>query len=150
MIPRFLGCPRGAASVEAALVIPMLLGLGLVAADAGFLFSEIHRTKAGLAAGARYLAKARQPTLVQTDAINLAVTGRRTGGTARVHGWETADVTVTYRTVDNASHTYTGPATIQIIRFESDRTYEGFGLLSLGGIAQIDVTAAHEERWTGS
>ena len=150
MMGRFLACRRGAAAVEAAFAVPILLSLGLAAADAGFLFSEIHRTKAGLAAGARYLAKAPNPTAVETDAINLAVTGRRTGGSPRVNGWAAAHVTVSYRDVDNTSHTYTGADAIRIVRLESDRPYTGFGLLSLAGVGSVDVQAAHEERWTGS
>ena len=146
----FLACRRGAAAVEAALTMPLLLSLGFAAADAGYLFSETHRTKAGLAAGARYLAKARQPDLVQADAINIAVTGRRSGGTASVAGWTTAHVTVSYRTIDNAAHTYTGPATVRIIRLHSQRPYQGFGLLRLMGVGALDVEALHEERWTGS
>ena len=147
---RFLSCRRGAAAVEAALVMPILISLGLAAADAGYLFSETHRTKAALAAGARYLAKARNPTAVEADAINLAVTGRRTGGTAKVRGWSTDDVTVSYRVVDNANHAYTGADTIRIIRMYSERPYQGFGLLSLMGMGAVDVVAVHEERWTGS
>ena len=147
---RFLACRRGAAAVEAALVLPLLLSLGLAAADAGWLFSETHRTKAGLAAGARYLAKARDPALVQADAINLAVTGRRTGGTARVKGWETSHVTVSYRMVDNATQSYTGADSIRIVRMHSQRPYKGFGLLKLVKVGELDVEALHEERWTGS
>ena len=147
---RFLACRRGAAAVEAALVIPLLLSLGLAAADAGWLFSETHRTKAGLAAGARYLAKARDPSTIEADAINVAVTGRRTGGTARVKGWETSHVTVSYRTVDNTTHSYTGAETIRIIRMHSQRPYRGFGLLRLVNVDALDVEALHEERWTGS
>ena len=146
----FLSCRRGAATVEAAIAVPLLISLGLAAADAGYLFSETHRTKAALAGATRYLAKARQPELVETDAKNLAVSGRRTGGTARIPGWTTAHVTVSYRQVDNTNHTYTGPETIRIVRMYSERPYEGFGLLSLMGVGALDVVAVHEERWTGS
>ncbi|HEX8570067.1 MAG TPA: TadE/TadG family type IV pilus assembly protein [Caulobacteraceae bacterium] len=146
----FLACRRGAAAVEAALVLPLLISVGLAAADAGWLFSETHRTKAGLAAGARYLAKARVPTAVEADAENIAVTGRRTGGTARVKGWTVAHVTVSYRTIDNSTQAYTGPATIRIVRLRSVRPYQGFGLLSLMGVGALNVAAVHEERWTGS
>ena len=146
----FLACRRGAAAVEAGLLLPLLLSLGLAAADAGWLFSETHRTKAGLAAAARYLAKARTPTAVEADAENIAVTGRRSGGTARINGWTVDHVTVSYRTVDNSTNAYTGASTIQIIQVRSARPYQGFGLLSLMGVGAVQVAAVHEERWTGS
>ena len=150
MIGPFLACRRGAAAVEAALAMPLLFALGFAAADAGYLFSETHRMKAGLAAGARYLAKARDPSAREADAKNIAVTGRRSGGTAKVDGWTAADVTVTWRTIDNTTHAYTGADQIRIVRLESRRAYQGFGLLSLMGVGAFDVSAAHEERWTGS
>ena len=146
----FAACRRGAASVEAALTVPLLISLGLAAADAGYLFSETHRTKAALAASARYLAKARQPQLVEADAKNIAVTGRRSGGTPRIKGWTVDHVTVSYRTVDNSTQAYTGPAAIRIVRLRSVRPYQGFGLLSLMGVGALNVAAVHEERWTGS
>ena len=146
----FLSCRRGAAAVEGALVLPLLVTLGLAAADAGNLFSETHRMKAGLAAGARYLAKARQPEMAQTAAINIAVTGRRSGGTPRVSGWSTTHVSVSYREVDNTTHAYTGGNTVRIVRLQTQRPYQGFGLLALLGVGLVEITAAHEERWTGS
>ena len=127
MIRSFAACRRGAAAVEAALVMPLLLTLGLAAADAGYLFSETHRMKAGLATAARYLAKAPDPEALEGAAANLAVTGRRTG-----------------------DGELTGGDDLRIIRVDSTRPYAGFGLLALVGLGAIEVSAAHEERWTGS
>jgi Flp pilus assembly protein TadG len=151
MIRAFARCRRGAAAVEAGLVLPLLITLGLAAADAGYMFSETHRMKAGLATGARYLAKAPDPVAVQGAAANLAVTGRRTGqGYSRVPGWTPAQVQVSYRMVSNTSGAFTGPNQLRIIRLESTRPYTGFGLLALVGLGTIQVHAFHEERWTGS
>lgn len=151
MIRAFAACRSGAAAVEAALVMPLLITLGLGAADAGYLFSETHRMKAGLATGARYLAKAPNPQAVEGAAANLAVTGRRSGqGESRVTGWTPAQVQVTYRMVSNTGGAFTGPDQLRIIRLESTRPYTGFGLLALVGLSSIEVNAAHEERWTGS
>ena len=151
MIRAFIDCRRGAAALEAALVLPLLISTGLAAADAGYMFSETHRVKAGLAAGARYLAKARDPAAVQTDAVNIAVTGvRAADGTPRVHGWAVGDVIVSYRMVANDTGAYTGGTTLRIIRIESSHDYQGLGLLRLMGVGAVQINAAHEERWTGS
>ena len=107
--------------------------------------------KAGLASGARYLAKARDPVAAQAAAVNIAVTGRRDGsGTPRVKGWRTQDVTVSYRLVPNTTGAYTGADELRIIRMQTQRSYEGLGLLQLVGVGSFQVSATHEERWTGS
>ena len=151
MIRAFTACRGGAAAVEAALCMPLLITLGLAAADAGNLFSETHRMKAGLASAARYLAKAPDPVALETAAANVAVTGSRTGaGAARVPGWTVAQVDVSYRMIANGDGDFTGADQIRIIRVESTRPYAGFGLLALVGVGSLEVSAAHEERWTGS
>jgi Flp pilus assembly protein TadG len=151
MIRSFAACRRGAAAVEAGLVMPLLITLGLAAADAGYMFSETHRMKAGLATAARYLAKAPNPQAVEAAAANLAVTGRRTGeGQSRVAGWTPSQVQVSYRMVSNTSRAFTGADQLRIIRLQSTRPYTGFGLLSLVGLGSVEVSASHEERWTGS
>ena len=144
---RFRRCVRGSATLEAALVVPFLLSIGLGAAEAGNLVNETHEMKTGLAAGARLLARAADPEGLEADARNLAVTGQRTGGLARVPGWSPAQVTVSYRWVDNSAQDYTGGDSIRIVRLETAKTYTGLRLLSLFGGRQ--VTAFHEERWTG-
>ena len=150
MTRSFASCRRGAAAVEAALVLPLLVSAGMAAADAGYMFSEEHRIKGGLAAGARYLAKAPDPVAAQTWAVNVAVTGRRDGaGTPRVKGWRTEHVSVSYRMIPNTTGTYTGADELRIIRFQSEHDYKGLGLLELVGVGAFKVRAAHEERWTG-
>ena len=143
----FTRCARGSATVEAALVVPFLLTIGLGAGEVAGVVNETHRMKAGLASGARLLARAQDPTAVEAEARNLAVTGVRTGGTARVAGWTPAQVAVSYRMVSNAAGTYTGGASIRIVRLTSTKPYHGLGLLRLAKAGQ--VSAAHEERWTG-
>lgn len=144
---RFGRCVRGSATVEAALVVPFMLSIGLGAAEAGAMVSETHKMKAGLAAGARLLARAQDPPSLEADARNLAVTGQRSGGAPRVPGWTSAQVTVSYRWVSNSSGDYTGGSSIRIVRLQSAKPYRGLGLLSL--FAGNQITASHEERWTG-
>ena len=145
---RFFACDRGAATVEAAIVVPVLLSLGLGAAEAGNLVNETHEMKTGLAAGARMLARAPSPEAVETQAINLAVTGSTTGSQhTRVPGWKVEHVDVSYRWVDNSAGLYTGDDQIRIVRLDTSRPYVGLRLLTLAG--EITMRASHEERWTG-
>ena len=149
MIRTLLSCRRGSAIVEAALIMPFVLTLGFAAADAGALMSESHRMKAGLAAGARFLARAKDPATVEEDARNIAVTGSRTsGGTPRVKGWTAAQVTISYRIIPDPSGAYAGGGDVKIIRLTSQRSYTGLGLLRLAGAGPITLRATHEERWT--
>ena len=145
---RFFVCDRGAATVEAAIVVPVLLSLGLGAAEAGNMVNEVHEMKSGLAAGARMLARAPAPEAVETQAVNLAVTGSADGsGHARVAGWTAAHVEVSYRWVDNSAGLYTGDDQIRIVRLDTRRPYVGLRLLTLAG--DINLATSHEERWTG-
>lgn len=149
MTARFLSCSRGSAAVETALVLPMFLTLGLAAADAGALFGETHQMKAGLATAARYLARAPDPAAATAEAKNLAVTGKRTGGDARVKGWAVSQVTVTIRTIADPNGNYAGGGDVRVVRAESVRPYTGLGMLALVGMTNVQVRASHEERWTG-
>ena len=147
LLRRFAACRIGSATVEAAAVVPVLLTLGLGAAEGGNLVIENHKTKAGLAAGARLLARARTPESLEAEARNVAVTGARTGGAPRIRGWSADQVQVSYRWVDNAAGDYTGGEQIRIVRLTSSRPYGGLGLLRLTGWAFVH--GEHEERWTG-
>lgn len=143
-------CRRGSAGIETAFALPVLLVLGFGAADAGWLLSESHRMKAGLAAGAHLLARSRDVTASEDEARNLAVTGQvASGGTARIAGWSTTEVDVSYRLVENDDGAYAGGDDVRIVRLESERTYTGFGLLRMAGLGPVTLSAAHEERWTG-
>lgn len=143
-------CRRGSAGIETAFALPVLLILGFAAADAGWLLSETHRMKSGLAAGAHYLARSRDVTTSEDGARNLAVSGQTTtGGAPRVKGWTAAQVSVSYRLLDNTSGTYAGGDQVRVVRLQSERPYEGFGFLRMAGVGALRVQAAHEERWTG-
>jgi Flp pilus assembly protein TadG len=147
----FARCARGSAALETAFALPFVLALGFGAADAGWLLSEMHRMKAGLATGAHLLARSRDPAVSETKARNVAVTGRTSGGTARVKGWTAANVVISYRMTANTSGAYAGDDEVRVIRLESDIPYTGFGLLRMAGVTgSVRLRAAHEERWTGS
>jgi Flp pilus assembly protein TadG len=148
----FARCRRGSAALETAFALPIVLALGFGAADAGWLLSQVHRMKGGLVTGAHLLARSRDPVAAEARARNLAVTGRTTaGGAPRVKGWTPANVTVSYRMVDNTGGAYAGADRCASFGLETNIPYTGFGLLRLAGVTgAVRLTAAHEERWTGS
>jgi len=149
MMLAFLRAERGGAAVEAALVMPFLMALGLGGADAGGLFLESHKIKAGVASAARLVANAQVPENVEAQARNLAVTGQRTGGTPRVRGWTTAGVTISYRQVSNSGSLYNGPSNVRIVRVEGVHTSAGFEFLQMFGMPSFTLRAVQEERWLG-
>lgn len=149
MIRRFLADQRGVAAVEAALLTPCLLAATVFAADAGKALVDRHQMKAGLMAGARLLARAGDPTQMESQARNLVVTGAPSGGKARIAGWRADQVTISYRMIANASDAYAGGGSVRVIRLQSAMPYTGFGLVRFIGLQSLTLGAAHEERWTG-
>jgi Flp pilus assembly protein TadG len=151
----------GAALVESAIILPLMITL-----SAGvYEFSNAIYTRllleAGVADGARYLARcihlAGDEAACETAAENLAVTGSVTsGGTARVSGWTTTDVSISYTTfpitVDSSTglQTYRSPsADVDVAQVSTDYSYAGTGLLSVLGFGPLTLSVAHQERVIG-
>jgi Flp pilus assembly protein TadG len=110
----------GAAAVEMALMLPMLLLLMFGSFEAGNFFWNEHIVVKSVRDAARYAG--RQPftsyscnavtdVSLEPRIINLARTGQLTGGNPKVSGWQATDVTVEV-TSDNATTTgiYQGQA----------------------------------------
>ena len=76
----------------------------------------------------------------------LAVTGSIDGGATRVAGWSAADVAVAIDSVDNATGTYSGGPTIQIVTVSTSFLDPSLGFLSLLGLKAPTIAASHQER----
>lgn len=148
----------GAAAIEAAAALPFLVALGAGLFELGGAFYNYELMQTGVRDGARYLARVADPTAAAavTAAKNLAVTGT-IGGTAsaRVKGWQTSQLQVTYvQTANPADATtglrqYRGGASLTTIHMASAMPYAGLGLLSAFNLGAITIRAAHEERYVG-
>src|SRR5258708_19189293 len=94
---------EGSALVEGALVVPILCRLVFGVFEFSWLFYQQHLISTGIRDAARYIARNANPNdvTIQTGAKNLATTGAIDGNTARVSGWWTHDVDITYASVDN-------------------------------------------------
>ncbi|MFM5885213.1 MAG: TadE/TadG family type IV pilus assembly protein [Novosphingobium sp.] len=94
---------QGAAAVELALVLPLLLALTFIMFDAAnYAWSE-HKVVMGVRDAARYagrqdFSKYTCPSTIDNTVLtpikNLARTGQLSGGDAKVAGWVDGDVTV--------------------------------------------------------
>jgi Flp pilus assembly protein TadG len=107
----FLHNRQGAAAAEMALVLPLLLVVLFVTFEGGYFLWNEHKVVKGVRDGARYAgrlafsnysacaASTATPTTlsgqIATDIKQLTRTGKLSGGTATVVGWEDAHVTVT-------------------------------------------------------
>jgi Flp pilus assembly protein TadG len=149
---------RGAAAVEAAAALPFLVALGAGLFELGGAFYNYELMQTGIRDGARYLARVADPaaTAAVTAAKNLAVTGTiGATGAARVKGWQTSHIQVTYvQTANPADATtglrqYRGGANLTTIRMASAMPYPGLGLLSAFNLGAITIRADHEERYVG-
>ena len=160
-VKRFSIEETGAVIDETAIILPLMITL-----SAGvYEFSNAIYTRllleAGVADAARYLARCVHTTTDEaacgTAAQNLAVTGQVTsGGTARVSGWATTDVNVSYIstaiTVDpnTGLQNYRGSsADVLVAQVSTDYSYAGTGLLGVLGFGPLTLSVAHQERVIG-
>ena len=149
---------RGAAAIEAAAALPFLVALGAGLFELGGAFYKYELMQTGVRDGARYLARVADPaaSAAVTAAKNLAVTGT-TGGTApaRVKGWQTSHLQITYvQTANPADGTtglrqYRGGPNLTTVHVASAMPYAGLGLLGAFNLGAITIRAAHEERYVG-
>jgi Flp pilus assembly protein TadG len=141
----------GAALVEAAIILPVFLALVGCVYEFGYFLYQEQLATSGVRDAARYLALSADPnsSLIQGDAINLAVSGSPAGGAARVPGWSASDIAISINAVDNSTGTYTGGSTIQIITVSTRFSDSSLGFLSLLGLKRPIISASHQERFVG-
>ncbi|MEE1877280.1 TadE/TadG family type IV pilus assembly protein [Altererythrobacter litoralis] len=107
MLARFIICQRGAAAAEMALILPLAVLMIFSALEAGHYLYQEHQVTKGLRDSGRWAARqsfdlincrggsaSAIPTDTQTAIKNLARTGKLSGGTARIAGWDSADITI--------------------------------------------------------
>lgn len=149
MIFRFLHNQDGAVIVEAALALPVLILLGLGAADYSNLLMSHHKMQSGVTHAGNYLARSRAPVAVENTAKNLAVTGQTAGGTARLRNWTVADITISYKNQANYSGQYRGDTTIQTVQVSTSLAYKGLGIVNAVSRGPVIMTDTFEARIDG-
>ena len=152
----------GAAMLELAVVLPVVMTLGLGGIEFGNLIYKDHLIWNGVRDGARYYAglpydptNTTQTNTNESNAKNIAVTGVTSGGTARVTGWTTAQVTISYSTAANGptscgtAQCYRGGDTITMVTVSTTYPYTSLGFMGFLGLGSINLTASHQERIIG-
>ena len=136
----------GAVAVEGAILFPLIAVISYGIIDLSMMLLQTHKMEQGLVAGASYLARAQAPTLLKTQAKNVAISGRPDGsGEPRVKGWSGTDISLTIRDVPNNGQ-YRDGAVVQIAEFSSAAPYQGLGFIKLASGGRITIRSDHEER----
>jgi Flp pilus assembly protein TadG len=147
---------EGSALVEGALVVPILCTLLFGVFEFSWLFYQQHLISTGIRDAARYIARTANPNdvTIQTGAKNLATTGAIDGNTARVGGWWTHDVTISYASVGNPVGVngltpFRGGAVIQSVTVSTTFAVPSLGFFALLGLKPPAFTVSHQERIIG-
>jgi Flp pilus assembly protein TadG len=147
---------EGSALIEGAIIMPLLLILVLGVFEFSWLIYQQHLISTGIHDGARFIARSANPrdVTIQSDAKKLATTGAIDGGTARVKGWTTRDVNITYASVNNPVGTngltpFRGGAVIQSVTVSTTFTVPSLGFFGFLGLKAPALTVAHQERVIG-
>ncbi|MGX5849725.1 TadE/TadG family type IV pilus assembly protein [Mesorhizobium sp. PL10] len=156
IIRRFKGDENGAALVEVAITIPLVLLL-----SAGvFEFSNVLNTRLLLEAGvedaARYMARCSSDwATCQGRAQNLAANGAVTNGSARVPGWTPDKVSIT-KAISTAAVDGSGTelylsstGTVVVVQVSTELPYNGIVFWDYLGLGTLNINVSHQERVFG-
>lgn len=158
------GSQRGAAFLEATLVIPLFVLLTIGATDFGLAYWNLSTAQASLRNVTRYLSKLPSSQLcgaLTSLAKNLAVYGKSSPtGTDKplVAGWQsggTSNITIvvkegsTYNGAETTGCTSTADPKFRRITMSATVPYNSLGMRALGLPASITISTSHEERWIG-
>ncbi|MHB2169176.1 TadE/TadG family type IV pilus assembly protein [Alsobacter sp. R-9] len=153
LIRRFCRDVRGGALVEAAVVMPLAIGLAGGVAEFGRLYMSYDTLEKSVRGATRYLARVPASALCSgwglTNAQDLVVYGRtgvnrQSPPAALVPGLTVANVTLASPT---SCATMTEPV---IVRINVTAPYTGIMLTAVPGLSNaITLRVSHEERWIG-
>jgi Flp pilus assembly protein TadG len=156
---------RGSALLEATIVVPTLLLIGLGVLEFGNFFYQRHLIEAGVRDAARYLAALpRDHAASKTDAESIALTGELGMGTNyRVSWWNPLatgySFTITYPDISDSftvgSTTYTlrnsDGGRVYSVQVATTVQYQSLGFLTgFLGLGNLTVAVDHEERHFGN
>ena len=155
-LKRFLTTTRGAALVEFTLLAPILVLMMCGLAEFSNAMRQYHIMEKGVRDAGRYVARVQMtgcalPGSAVTNAQNLAITGRTSGGTPLLDTWTSpSSVVVTVSTcVNNTSGTYRGRDNIPVIQVTATAPYADLGLLDVLGLGDIQLSVTHRQLWIG-
>ena len=162
-VTRFLSDQKGAALLELAVALPVVMFIGLGAIEYGNMIYAYHLIENGVRDASRYGAGLPQVDLAgnslvsanNTAMTNMAMRGTsNTTGALRVSWWSTTGtVGVTYQTVSNDNGSggklYRGGTAITMVTVTADVLYPQLAFLSFLGRSAPTLHASHQERVYG-
>jgi Flp pilus assembly protein TadG len=153
---RFGRNKRGAALIEFSLFAPVLVLMMCGLAEFGSAMRQYHLMEKGVRDAGRYMARMPMTGCALTagrvtEAQNLAITGRITGGTPLLSTWsDPATVGVTVSSCfDNSAGTYRGHPNMPVIQVTATAPYVDLGLLSILGFDNTTLSVTHRQLWIG-
>src|SRR5262249_59322319 len=112
-----------------------------------------HWITAVIPEAARYIARSENPNdlTIQNNAKKLATTGAIDGDTARVRGWTTHDVSITYAAVNNSVGVdglpaFRGGAVIQSVTVSTTFAVPSLGFFGFLRLKPPALRRSHQER----
>lgn len=168
LLRKFARDKSGSPIMEAAVVFPFVLVLGLGAIEFGYALYQYQVVTSSLRTGARYLARvpfSQWDSPVPGDAGGFTYQQYAAALTVidpvssspRVNGWSLADISITSSNIDNCTAVQgnclqglNGGGVIYSVQFSTSFTPEGLGFASLIGLSGgLQINASHEERVIG-
>jgi Flp pilus assembly protein TadG len=153
---------RASALVEGAIVMPLLVVLLFGIYEFSWFFYQQHVISYGLRNAARYLARARDPCILNSPswneatriAKNLAATGSPSGGQDRVKGWSGTQIVVSCSSIENqtfsqSNNFYRGGAIVYVVTVATRFVDPSLGFFNLLGLQLPVISLAHSERVIG-
>lgn len=142
----------GTALIELSLLMPLLVGLMCGLAEFGLMLRQYQVMDKGVRDAARFVARAAVtpcPTpgwdgTIETQARNLALSGRTAGGAPLSRTW--TDPTTITLTPSACRAGFRGPAAgVFTVRVTASAPYADLGLLSFLNIDPPTLTVSHEQ-----
>ena len=147
---------EGTALVEGAIILPVLFCLVFGVFEFSWLFYQKHLILTGVRDAARYIARSTNPndTMVKLDAKALATTGAIDGNIARVRGWTSDDVDITYSFFNNGTNdhglsNFRGGAVIENVTVSTNFTVPPLGFFDILRLTPPILNVSHQERVIG-
>lgn len=141
----------GAATVEAAIIVPILAVVGLGVMDCSYMLLQNHKMEQSLVSAANYMALSTDPRLVESQAKHIAVSGT-TDPQAEplIKNWAPGDVSISYVMVPNNNGLYRGGDFIRVVDISTSLPYEGFGIVKSIMGKGVTLSAQYQQRMTGT
>jgi Flp pilus assembly protein TadG len=137
--------------VESAIILPVFLTLVGGVYEFSFFLYQQQLATSGVRDAARYLALTADPNNLarQENARNLAVTGLISGGSGRVAGWNTSDVSIVVNAVYDGVGGYGSASAIRVVTVSTTFVDPSLGFLGLLGLKKPIINVSHQERFVG-